>query len=108
MLHLLLLTSCMEFLGMSPNLAKLYHVLNLCRGSVRLQMCMGLLARVYDCMQGPAVSGRDSDAVPGVGLVSDSADSMDVSRRQSVRYTISVFAYCMKYMCDLSALSCHD
>lgn len=49
-----------------------------------------------DCMagmQGPAVSGKDIDAVPGVGLVSDSADSMDVSRRQSVRYTSSVFSH---------------
>ncbi|KAA6418689.1 MAG: hypothetical protein FRX49_11342, partial [Trebouxia sp. A1-2] len=38
-----------------------------------------------DVREGPAVSGKDIDAVPGVGLVSDSADSMDVSRRQSVR-----------------------
>jgi len=44
-------------------------------------------------MQGPAVSGKDIDAVPGLGLVSDSADSMDVSRRQSVRYTSSVFSH---------------
>ena len=49
-----------------------------------------------ECMQGPAVSGKDIDAVPGVGLVSDSADSMDVSRRQSVRYNISVFTCCMQ------------
>ncbi|KAL0034314.1 hypothetical protein WJX77_008756 [Trebouxia sp. C0004] len=35
--------------------------------------------------EGPAVSGKDIDAVPAVGVVTDSADSMDVSRRQSVR-----------------------
>ncbi|KAL3157100.1 hypothetical protein ABBQ38_001346 [Trebouxia sp. C0009 RCD-2024] len=33
----------------------------------------------------PAVSSKDSETVPANGLVSDSADSMDVSRRQSVR-----------------------
>ncbi|KAL0049880.1 hypothetical protein WJX82_011620 [Trebouxia sp. C0006] len=38
-----------------------------------------------DVCEGPTVSGKDIDAVPGLGLVSDSADSMDVSRRQSVR-----------------------
>ncbi len=53
-------------------------------------------------MQGPAVSGKDIDAVPGVGMVSDSADSMDVSRRQSVRYSILVFSCCMQHICDLS------
>ena len=35
--------------------------------------------------QAPAVSSKDSETVPANGLISDSADSMDVSRRQSVR-----------------------
>lgn len=59
-------------------------------------------------MQGPAVSGKDIDAVPGVGLVSDSADSMDVSRRQSIRYSIFVFSCCMQYIRNSSAQLCHD
>lgn len=36
-------------------------------------------------LQAPALSSKDSETVPVNGLVSDSADSMDVSRRQSVR-----------------------
>ena len=37
-------------------------------------------------MQVAASSGKESEGVAATGLVSDSADSMDVSRRQSVRY----------------------
>ncbi len=70
----------------------------LCQGSsvhLNLGKNYASFGSSQECMaavQGPTVSGKDIDAVPGLGLVSDSADSMDVSRRQSVRYTISVLS----------------
>ena len=54
------------------------------------------------CLQAPAVSSKDSETLPVTGLVSDSADSMDVSRRQSVR---SVQATVCQSVCQSVCLS---
>lgn len=56
-------------------------------------------------MQVPAVSSKDSETVPVNGLVTDSADSMDVSRRQSVRSTLAQ-PCCSLLHAFVSACSC--